>query len=60
MLKFKLGCYNLAEVLDPLELVQQIINYWQRVFVLDGYRIQGAVINAHSHGPILLTYEQDW
>lgn len=40
--------------------VEQICSIWNRVFVLDRYFVQCAVINANSQGSILLLLEWYW
>jgi hypothetical protein len=48
---------NLAEVLGLPQLIHQIINPGQWVLVLDGHRVQGAVIDTQTLRPILLWNE---
>ena len=42
-----------------LQLIENIINPWQRILVLDSYLIQLLEINAQPQRPILLLHEQD-
>jgi hypothetical protein len=37
-----------------MQFTHQLVNVWDRVPILDGFLVQGLVINAHPHGAILL------
>ena len=42
-----------------MQLVQQVINPWKRVRVLDGHIVQLAIVNTHLERIILLLYKKD-
>ena len=47
----------LREHVGSLKLVKQVINAWQRIFVLHSDTIQQFVINAHPQATIFLLYK---
>jgi hypothetical protein len=50
---------DLAEIFLPLELVQKVINPWDRVPILDSDLVQCPIVNAESPSPILLLHQHD-
>jgi hypothetical protein len=50
---------NLAKILSPIKLIQQIINVKQMIVVLNGYFVQGEIINANFQLVILFIDKQD-
>jgi hypothetical protein len=36
---------ELGEEASPVELIQQLVNHWDRKFVLGGLGVEGAVVN---------------
>lgn len=51
--------YLIFQIFGPLQLIQQIINPWEWVMVLDGYLIPSLVVYIHPPMPILLEYYDD-
>ena len=51
---------DLAEIFFPFELVQKIINPWDRVPIPDNDLFQCPIINTESPSPILLLYQHNW
>jgi hypothetical protein len=50
----------LGEYFGSHQLIKQYINAGQWILILDGYRIERAVIDTQSQTLILLLYEQGW
>ena len=50
---------DLAEIFFPLELVQKVINPWDRVPILNRDLVQCPIINANSPSPILLLHQDN-
>jgi hypothetical protein len=50
---------NLAEIFRPLELVQKVINLWDRVPIPDNDLVQRSIVNAESPSAILLLHQRD-
>jgi hypothetical protein len=50
---------NLGKELDIFQLIQEVIDPWQRILVLDCHDIQVPIVNAHPHRAILLIHKQD-
>ena len=51
---------DLAEIFFPFELVQKVINPWDRVPILDSDLFQRPIVNTESLSPNLLLYQHDW
>jgi hypothetical protein len=51
--------FDLAEIFFPFELVQNVINPWDRVFILDSDLVQCSIVNTESPSPILLLHQHD-
>ena len=49
----------LTEIFFPFELVQKVINPWDRVPILDSDLVQCSIVNTESPSPILLLYQHD-
>ena len=50
---------NLDEIFFPFDLVQNIINPWDRVPIPDSDLVQHPIVNTKSPSPILLLYQHD-
>ena len=50
---------DLAEIFCPFELVQKVINPWDRVPIPDSDLVLHPIINTESPSPILLLYQHD-
>ena len=46
--------FNLRKVACPLELIKQVNNSRERIFIINGHFIELSVVNTHSKRPILL------
>lgn len=49
----------LGEVLSSMELINDVVHPWNRVFVLDCFLIEHPIINAHSHGPVFFLHQDN-
>ena len=50
---------DLAEIFLPFELVQKVINPWDRVPILNSDLVQCPIVNAKFPSPILLLHQHD-
>ena len=50
---------NLTEIFYTFELVQNVINPWDQVPILDSDLVQRPIVNTKSPRPILLLYQHD-
>jgi hypothetical protein len=50
---------DLVEIFFPFELVQKVINPWDRVLIMDGDLVQFLIVNIESLSPILLLHQND-
>jgi hypothetical protein len=50
---------DLGKELGIFQLIQEVIDPWQRMLILDCHDIQVPIVNAHPHRAILLLHKQD-
>ena len=50
---------NLAEIFPPLKLVQEVINTWDWVPIMDNDLVQRPIVNTESPSLILPLYQND-
>ncbi|MFS8020003.1 hypothetical protein Hanom_Chr15g01410471 [Helianthus anomalus] len=48
---------NLRVIGRPLQLVEQVVNTWERITILHGHLVKFAVVNTHSEGTVFLLHE---
>lgn len=51
---------QLGEVESMLQLVQEIVNSWERVPVLDANFVEDAVVDTHSSPAVFFWHQHDW
>ena len=51
--------FRADECIFPFNLVQEVINPWDRVPIMDSDPVQCPIVNTKSPSPILLLYQHD-